>query len=908
MLPAFVPVELPDAPDPPNMKELSAEQQRQVKGLKGLHAWSALHSTMQQQQLERIKARCCTDQWLDENEREWYCLDALMRSRPWATRKNEVFPYPFRDATDDMRAAEGPWVGDDQPFPREWTRGPAAGEVLENVRPVPEFPPKFRLILFAPEFGSAKSFWQSTWERLEPKEVTDIWVVNWQGWEIYDEMIEQVTRKVLSFADAVNTVWYGHSMGAIVAYEVLKRFEMRHQTPNLPVSLMVSGCPAPHLFSEMYRPHEHHPWLLKLRIGNDFDILLPSQKEAFQRDFQVCVDSQPEAAARALQKQLEQGDDPHDAFVNLALPEAGLSPDHRKAIVNNLKVLQSYHFDHDEAKTVAIPIIALCHEEDPLVPAESVEAWKEYANEQLYEFVALEDIADGEILADQGHGYTMRPVTELLEKITATLEKYEVSKDQAKLLPDLGPTDGSIPEEIDCVIVGAGIAGVSQGRAMAEVGLNTIILDREKRVGGIWSHYANKFSRVNSSEPAYRIVNQEGPGTRPNEDHSGTHDIMRDIYTTANKFCYGKIRLGMNVIKCEKRPDKTYDVTCENIATGRHHKIHAKVVCFHVNRRIGRRRDVRWPGDEKFRGDIVYGYANEVLPLKFWGKRVIVVGAGAFAYENLRTALEHGAKHVTILGRRGGTTCPKWIDMIAFLRPLDEWYNTNKNGNVISFEAWQKCYENAGLPTPDCWKEGLLKPHNHTISVSDLAYIAGFHGMVDLRVGEIAQCRPDGQGVVLLDGSRIDCEIIIKATGFHLNDEVPNITGKNQIYAFNMMDHNLSYGAEPLLDGAQFGSAKGRLAEEEEIDESAIRRGIEKSMALGLPDLSLRANPFGSSYVGMMLHTAYFTAWAVKNPELQECLMHVSGEPKQDVVKMWSSQISTRLGDALKKALANFGA
>ena len=74
-------------------------------------------------------------------------------------------------------------------------------------------------------------------------------------------MIEQVTRKVLSFADGVSsfsaelgqaifscrivqlcskravtfslsqgTVWYGHSMGAIVAYEVLKRFDQRYRS------------------------------------------------------------------------------------------------------------------------------------------------------------------------------------------------------------------------------------------------------------------------------------------------------------------------------------------------------------------------------------------------------------------------------------------------------------------------------------------------------------------------------------------------------------------------------------------------------------------------------------------------------------------------------------------------------
>ena len=39
------------------------------------------------------------------------------------------------------------------------------------------------------------------------------------------------------------------------------------------------------------------------------------------------------------------------------------------------------------------------------------------------------------------------------------------------------------------------------------------------------------------------------------------------------------------------------------------------------------------------------------------GKRVVVFGMGAFAVENVRTALESGAAHVTVVARRLGTVC-----------------------------------------------------------------------------------------------------------------------------------------------------------------------------------------------------------------------------------------------------------
>lgn len=438
---------------------------------------------------------------------------------------------------------------------------------------------------------------------------------------------------------------------------------------------------------------------------------------------------------------------------------------------------------------------------------------------------------------------------------------------------------------------------------MVEAGRDVLILDRYETLGGIWTYYANQFSRVNTSEVGYRMVNQEGPGSRPNTDHSPTHDILRDLFTVAAKFSYGKFRCGIDVFKVTQRNDKSYDVHWKNLKTGETNKTHAMSVCFHTNRRIGKRRDVDWPGREKFRGECVYGYANEVLPLKFWGKNVIVVGAGAFAYENLRTAIEHGARHVTMLGRRSGTTCPKWIDVIAFLRPADEFYNTNRAGNIISFDVWKQCYEDSGLPKPECWAEGLLKPHNHTVSVSDLGFIAGYHGLATLRVGEIHEYRNDGQGVILKDGSKLDCDIIIKAGA-----EPPGTRIHQDIYSYDLLDYNLLYGAEPLLDGAQFGSAKGRIAEEEQVSEEALYEGILQMQRKGLPDVVQRNNPFGSGYAGPMYVSSWFFKWLVTHPEFQKDLMEASGEPAQDAVRMWASSIGVGRQNVTKKLVVDLGA
>jgi len=848
-----------------------------VDALVATAAGQAILLDQADQQRKRVYDRCTTEQWLDENEREWKALDTMCRSRPWATRKDEQFPYPFREATNRMREIEGPWLGDDRPFAPDWTRSEHPCEVVTHFRPVPEFPPRNRLIIFTPEFGSEGSFEAMEWMKLPPVDATDIWIVCWQGWSNWDEMIVQVARQVLSFADACSTTWYGHSMGAIVAYEVLKIFE-EHHTPNLPVALVVSGCPAPHLFEKEYKPWEKYKWLTAFKSERAFDDITDEQTEVLANQFQVRFEHSDLDWYTAAAVEMEA------AALGAAQKFRGippLSPEQRTAIIGDLKVMRQYKFKHSRRPAWA-PVIAISHDEDELVNQDSVKAWKEYAADGKFEHVPLEDFDDPELLAEQGHGYSAIPCKTLLNKLVQVNAQHQLSKDLKDLLIDIGPTDGPIPDEVDIVVVGAGVAGITNAKALAETGKSVLVFDRYNKIGGIWTFYANKFSRVNSSEPAYRLVNQMGPGSRPNEDHSPTHDILRDVYTLAGTRLYGKFRLNMDVFKTHKRADGTYDVMYRNKLTGTEHKIHCSVISFNVNRRIGQRRDVVWKDENKFRGDIVYGYANEVTPLHFWGKRVIVVGAGAFAFENLRTAMEHGAKHVTVLGRRAGTTCPKWIDMIAFLRPLGQFLETNKGGNVVSFEAWRNCYEHAGLKTPECWDEGLLKPHNHTVSVSDLVFIAGFHGMVDLKVGEIYRALDDGHRMELKDGSTIEADIIIKATGFLLNKQVPQITGYEKIYYNNLLDMNVAYGAEPLLDGGQFGSSKGKIEKEfasDQISDEVLEKGGKAVEFMGL-DITPRNNPFGSSYVGGMNHGAYYLKWLVMNQDKQKALLRSIGNQR----------------------------
>merc|ERR1719326_1594961 len=65
-------------------------------------------------------------------------------------------------------------------------------------------------------------------------------------------MMYHTTRAVMSFADGSPTAWFGHGLGAIVAYEALRRVT-NSDTPNRPVLLWASGCPAPQEFKKVVK-------------------------------------------------------------------------------------------------------------------------------------------------------------------------------------------------------------------------------------------------------------------------------------------------------------------------------------------------------------------------------------------------------------------------------------------------------------------------------------------------------------------------------------------------------------------------------------------------------------------------------------------------------------------------------
>jgi len=269
-----------------------------------------------------------------------------------------------------------------------------------------------------------------------------------------------------------------------------------------------------------------------------------------------------------------------------------------------------------------------------------------------------------------------------------------------------------------------------------------LVLEKGSDVGGVWSTEGNEWSRVNHSEPAYRMLEKDGPR---NFFHPPKSQLLWDCTRIASSELAHRIRLRSSVISVSSveqtgaagvEIEGNYIIEYDDLRNGDaplRQRIRANQVVLCVNRRLGKLRQVSWKNEHLFKGEVRYGVGNQIQDVNFVGKRVLIVGGGAFATENARTVIEKGASSVLVLSRRRGSSMPQIIDYLGFVRPRKETFENDATGSARSFSAWQQAYEACGVSPPECWKEGRIAPVGHTITVSDIWLVAHYYGLLSTR-------------------------------------------------------------------------------------------------------------------------------------------------------------------------------
>jgi hypothetical protein len=125
-----------------------------------------------------------------------------------------------------------------------------------------------------------------------------------------------------------------------------------------------------------------------------------------------------------------------------------------------------------------------------------------------------------------------------------------------------------------------------------------------------------------------------------------------------------------------------------------------------------------------------------------------------------------------------------------------------------------------------------MSPSGHTISVSDSWLLGHYYGLLSTQLGEIQNI--SSTHVTTTRDVKIDCDIIVKCTGFEKNHAVKDILGETKIYENGVVRENLMYIAESILDNVMgyktpFGSS---YVEAVKMQLLTIRRTIESNLPL----------------------------------------------------------------------------
>lgn len=384
----------------------------------------------------------------------------------------------------------------------------------------------------------------------------------------------------------------------------------------------------------------------------------------------------------------------------------------------------------------------------------------------------------------------------LIQKITDyAAEKFTF--DRKNLMIE---NDTPIPEKVDVMIVGAGITGLLAADKFLDNNLTCCVAEKSEAIGGIWSQYANTVSQVNTSECAYRLIE---PKIRTNRDHSMTREILSDMVCLARKMS-DRLYLNTEVIRIAKVGD---GYRTELLKDGQKYNVESKGIILAVNDRVGSPRVIEWENQAKFKGQVVNGISDEAKEVDWKNKRVVIIGMGAFAIENTRTALEAGAEHVTVVCRRHGTVCPKIIDYLNFSTPYDDDFQHEKKSNMRNMMLWKKLYNLSGATQPECWM-GKIKHTGHTISVSDIWFIAHYLKKLETVAGNISGMNENG--VVVDKQHHIDADIVVNCIGFHRNaSNINQLCDYTEMYNNNYIDKDFMYLADAYIDDDAFNSFFG---------------------------------------------------------------------------------------------------
>ena len=309
-------------------------------------------------------------------------------------------------------------------------------------------------------------------------------------------------------------------------------------------------------------------------------------------------------------------------------------------------------------------------------------------------------------------------------------------------------------ETYEHVIVGAGSAGLATGALLRRAGLEPVLLEAGPEPGAAWRERYDRLRlhtpRLLSGLPGHRMPRRLGRWVA----RDGLLDYLQEYAGREGL----DVRTDTRVARIEREGDAWRLDTAKG-------PLYAQDVIVATGYN-GRPFVPDWPGRAGFTGELLHSseYRN---PKPFSGRDVLVVGAGNSGAEIATDVADGGASRARLsvrtppqILRRATAGIPAQLVGIAIRRVPPSW--------VDPISKVQR-----RLSIPDLAPQGLPRPE---IGVRTSFITTGTTPVLDVgivdavrrgRVEIVAALESfDGRDVLLADGSRIDPDVVIAATGF----------------------------------------------------------------------------------------------------------------------------------------------
>jgi cation diffusion facilitator CzcD-associated flavoprotein CzcO len=302
------------------------------------------------------------------------------------------------------------------------------------------------------------------------------------------------------------------------------------------------------------------------------------------------------------------------------------------------------------------------------------------------------------------------------------------------------------------VVVGGGPAGLASAAELQRAGFSVTVLEQADAVGSSWRNRYDRL-RLNSSRPFSKLPGARYPKGTPMFPTRDQLVKYLEDYATQKRL---DVRLGTRLERLDR-----------DGASWRLHTSRGELRADQVVVAAGYQRNPfvpAWPGKDRFQGRLLHSDAyRNAAP--FRGADVLVVGAGSSAMEIAYDVLTGGAARVRMSVRTPPNILIRFPPGPLFARLLMK-LGPKRGDRVISYIRRHEIGDltEFGLPEPEEGVFSRLMRLGVAPAIVDMDVI---EAIKDRRIEVVAGVESlDTTGVQLADGSRIEPEAMIAATGY----------------------------------------------------------------------------------------------------------------------------------------------